>query len=157
MVVEPKIKANHNNPFLFLHILGSPAKVGSKNKKWYFCKMKNDEIYKELASYLLPEGILDYFDLVEVKKVGIYLNIYLEEQEKIPEEYSNEPYRNNGFMNEIQIKDFPIRDQLVTLYVKRRRWLLTEKGQKVRRDWTLVAPGTRMTKDLAAFLKELVR
>ncbi len=119
--------------------------------------MKSDEIYKELASYLLPEGILDYFDLVEVKKVGIYLNIYLEEQEKIPEEYSNEPYRNNGFMNEIQIKDFPIRDQLVTLYVKRRRWLLTEKGQKVRRDWTLVAPGTRMTKDLAAFLKELVR
>jgi hypothetical protein len=112
-------------------------------------------IYKELVGYLLPKGILEYFELVEVKKDGEYLNIYLEEQNIIPQEYKSESYRSNGFMKERKIKDFPIRDQLVTLYVKRRRWLLIDSNKKVKRDWNLVAPGTGMTKDLAAFLKEI--
>ncbi len=112
-------------------------------------------IYKELVGYLLPEGLLDYFELVDVKKNGEYLNIYLEELDIIPEEYKNESYRSNGFMEERKIKDFPIRDQLVTLYVKRRRWLLIDSNKKVKRDLELVAPSTGMTKGLAAFLKEI--
>jgi len=114
-------------------------------------------IYKELVGYLLPAGILDYFELVEVKKEGEYLDIFLEEKDLIPEEYKSEAYRSNGFMQERKIKDFPIRDQLVTLHVKRRRWLLTDSGKKVKRDWNLVAPGTGMTQDLAVFLKEVAR
>jgi len=112
-------------------------------------------LYKELAGYLLPEGVLDYFELTEVKKEGEGLHIYLEEKDEIPEEYKSEPYRSNGFMQERKIRDFPIRDYLVTLHVKRRRWLLTTSGKKIKRDWNIIAPGTGMTKDLAAFLKEI--
>ena len=114
-------------------------------------------IYKELVGYLLPEGLLNYFELVDVKKKGEYLNIYLEEKDVIPEEYKNESYRSNGFMEERKIKDFPIRDQLVTLYVKRRRWLLIDSNKKVKRDIELIAPSTGMTMGLAAFLKEINR
>tara|TARA_Y100001970_G_C13743918_1_gene607613 strand:- start:248 stop:598 length:351 start_codon:yes stop_codon:yes gene_type:complete len=112
-------------------------------------------LYKELAGYLLPEGVLDYFELTEVKKEGEGLHIYLEEKDEIPEEYKSEPYRSNGFMQERKIRDFSIRDYLVTLHVKRRRWLLTTSGKKIKRDWNIIAPGTGMTKDLAAFLKEI--
>lgn len=114
-------------------------------------------IYKELVGYLLPAGVLDYFNLVEVKKEGEQLHIYLEEKDEIPEEYKSIPYRSNGFMQERKIRDFSIREDIVTLHVKRRRWLLTDSGQKVKRNWNIIAPGTGMTKDLAAFLKEIAR
>lgn len=114
-------------------------------------------IYKELVDLLLPDGVLEYFEVHSFKKDADQLRIYLEERDNIPEEYSKERYRSNGFLPEIKVKDFPIRDMFVTLHVKRRRWLLTESNTKVKRDWSIVAPGTRITKNFAAFLKELAR
>lgn len=114
-------------------------------------------VYKELVEFLLPAGVLDYFEITEVKKDGEFLRIYLEEMDKIPSEYQSEQYRSNGFLPERQIKDFPLRELFVTLHIKRRRWLLVESGKKVTRDWSMVAPGTRITKDFASFLKELAR
>ncbi len=114
-------------------------------------------VYKDLVELFLPKGLLEYFDIPEVKKEGNQLNIYLEEKDNIPNEYESYHYRSNGFLPAIKIQDFPIRDNLVILHVKRRRWLLVDSGEKVKRDWTMVAPGTRITKDFAIFLKELAR
>jgi hypothetical protein len=114
-------------------------------------------IYKDLVELLLPDGVLEYFEVITIEKEGKHLRIHLEEGDNIPEEYSKERYRSNGFLPEIEVKDFPIRDMFVTLHIKRRRWLLLDNGKKIKRDWSMVAPGTRMTKDLAAFLKELAR
>lgn len=114
-------------------------------------------LYKELVGYLLPEGVLEYFELTGVEKVGNYLHIHLEEQDIIPEDFKEQAYRSNGFLPPIKVKDFPLREHFVTLYVKRRRWLLIDSGKKVKRDWSIVAPGTRITKDFAAFLKERAR
>lgn len=114
-------------------------------------------VFKELVEYLLPSGVLEYFDIPEVRKQGNQLNIYLEEKDNIPMEHSTERYRSNGFLPAIKVQDCPIHDHLVVLHVKRRRWLLVDSGKKVKRDWTMVAPGTRITKDFAAFLKEIAR
>ena len=114
-------------------------------------------IYKDLVALLLPEGVLEYFEVITINKESNHLRIYLEERDNIPEQYSAERYRSNGFLPEIEVKDFPIRDMFVSLHIKRRRWLLLDTGKKIKRDWNMVAPGTRMTKDLAAFLKELAR
>ncbi|WP_449441411.1 ISAon1 family transposase N-terminal region protein [Sphingobacterium cavernae] len=46
-----------------------------------------------------------------------------------------------------------MRGQQVYLHVKRRRWLNQDTGKVVYRDWNLVAKGTRVTSDFAAFLK----
>ena len=110
-------------------------------------------IYKEFVKSFLPEGILDYFELTELKKEDNKLRIYLEEQNIIPDEYKDTHHRANGFLDEIKVKDFPIRDLFVTLYIKRRRWLLVETNKKITRDWTLVAPGTRLTEEFSGFLK----
>lgn len=114
-------------------------------------------MYKKLAELILPKGTLDYFDLVDIKEDGEQIHLYLEEKEEIPTEYKDIAHRKNGFMQERKIKDFSIRDYIVTLHVKRRRWLLIESGKKVKSNWDEVAPGTSMTKDLAAFLKEVAR
>lgn len=113
-------------------------------------------VYKELVGYLLPAGILEYFELCSVKQESGQLHIFLEEKDIIPEEHKEKTYRSNGFLPDRKIRDFSIREQVVTLHVKRRRWLLIESGEKVNRDYSIIAPGTSMTKDFAAFLKEIV-
>ena len=43
------------------------------------------------------------------------------------------------------------------LHIKRRRWTNKANGEIIKRDWTLVAKGTRMTQEFATFLKEINR
>ena len=43
------------------------------------------------------------------------------------------------------------------LHIKRRRWTNKANGEIIKIDWTLVAKGTRMTQEFAAFLKEINR
>jgi len=114
-------------------------------------------IYKDFAELLLPEGILTYYDLIDFNKEGENISIYLSEKAEIPIAYKNEKYRLNGFLPEVTIKDFPIREYKVQLKIKRRRWLLTDSNSKITRDLILLASGTRITKSFADFLKELAR
>jgi len=114
-------------------------------------------IYKELVELLLPEDLLNNFEIVDLKKEGIYLRIYLEEKKNKPEGYDSQTIRANGFAQEVKIQDFPLRDKLVTLHVKRRRWLLVEENKKITRDLSLKTPGTRLTKEFSAFLKAIPR
>lgn len=127
--------------------------------------MKND-INASLLELILPQGILDYFEIIgfEQGESGQYvydktLTIYLEEKNSIPEEYKNHRYKASGFMEPKLINDCPIRSMLVTLNVKRRRWdvEIDGKHKKIKRDWNIVAQGTRMSEEYAAFLKEISR
>ena len=112
-------------------------------------------IYKEFVSSFLPKDILTYFDLIDFKKEGNQLRVYLTEKIDTPIEHQNEHIQANGFLNEINVKDFPIRDLFVVLHIKRRRWLLVDNNKKVTRNWDLIATGTRLTSEFSAFLKEL--
>ena len=124
------------------------------------------DLNQALIEMILPEGILEYFDIVELDKgdSGKYvydktLTILLEEKNKIPEEFKHYKYKASGFMEPRLINDYPIRNMLVTLSVKRRRWdvEIDEQTKKVTRDWNVVAQGTRMSAEYAAFLKEISR
>ncbi len=48
---------------------------------------------------------------------------------------------------------------LVKLKVRRRRWeiIIEREKKKVSRDWEVIAQGTRMSEEYAAFLKEISR
>lgn len=111
----------------------------------------------ELARYLLPEGLLDYFDIVSHKSEEEKIHFYLEEKNILPEAYRNKIAQSKGFYPEISIEDFPLRGKSVLLHVKRRRWTLVESGKIIQRDWTIVAKGTRITQEFASFLKGIIR
>ena len=53
----------------------------------------------ELNGYrlLLPEGTLDYFDLVDVKENVNEVVIYLEEKNIVPEKYTDQDTESKGF------------------------------------------------------------
>ena len=121
---------------------------------------------ESLLSFFLPAGILNYFDIVDYQTSSTNqelftkdLTIFLVEKPIVPEEYIDASAKASGFMEAREINDYPIRDMLVKLNIKRRRWdvILDGKKQKVSRDWNLVIEGTRMSEDYSAFLKEISR
>jgi hypothetical protein len=121
--------------------------------------MKKDiqDGYCALVALFLPEFILQHFKLNEVRKDQEVLHLELEEVNAPPEDLLSEQLLSKGFFPTITIQDFPIRGHKVFMHIKRRRWLRVSTGQVVYRDWTVVAPGTRVTNEFAAFLKEISR
>ena len=113
--------------------------------------------FSELIKLLLPEIIVEYFELLSFKKEEEILHLYLKEINSIPKEYRQYKLSSKGFFEEITVQDFPIRGHQVYLHITRRRWLNEDTGQVVFRDWNLVADGTRVTQEFASFLKEINR
>ncbi|WP_278910896.1 hypothetical protein [Leyella stercorea] len=82
-------------------------------------------MYKGLASYILPDGVLDYFDVVDFAEEPtpedrLYRNIlhlYLDERDNRPSSMSSA--KPNGFSEECRILDFPIRDRKTILHFTR--------------------------------------
>lgn len=106
---------------------------------------------------MLPEGLVDFFDMTKSEKKGEVLHLYFTELNIVPREYASDKLVSKGFHNEVTIQDFPLRGLQVYLHITRRRWMNETTGQVVSRDWDLVARGTRLTGEFAAFLKELGR
>lgn len=83
------------------------------------------EQYRLLAECLLPEHMLDWFELTNVHVEITYntklVHVYLDENEFTPDGRTD--LRPNGFTRESVFHDFPIRGHEVLLHVRRRRWL----------------------------------
>ena len=108
-------------------------------------------------SLLLPEGTLNYFDVINIVEDSTQIVIYLEEKNLVPDEYKDLETESKGFYEPVVVRDFPIRGREVFLNVRRRRWIIKSDGQYISRNWQLVASGTSMTREFASFLKEICR
>lgn len=117
--------------------------------------------FEFLASFLLPNGMLDWFDFVsakeevaEKKKDSIYkstLHIYLDEKDNRSAETQH--LRLNGFTEATIVKDFPVRDRNLILHIRRRRYLDEEGKSVILSVYQATADGTRYSEEFAAFLK----
>lgn len=120
--------------------------------------MLTEQAYNTLLAALLPEVLSKYFELINVtedvvktkKDNTVGLHFFLEE--KLCSPAGRDDLVPNGFYEEMCISDFPIRDKSVELHIRRRRWKDAE-GKSFSNDFNLVAEGTRMSCELAAFLK----
>jgi len=76
----------------------------------------------------------------------------------VPCEFKGLSVQSKGFLPEITVQDFTVRGRKVSLIIKRRGWGdQDDTNRSLARDWDLVAKGTRITKDLASFLKDISR
>lgn len=114
-----------------------------------------------MSSFFLPQGMLDFFDIVRVNEeprpeeevyTGGVLHIHLDEQDN--RTANQQSLRANGFAEATLVNDFPIRDRKVVLHVRRRRWLDVEGKNVVLNVYKLAVTGTRYSEEFAAFLKE---
>jgi hypothetical protein len=114
-----------------------------------------ENMLRTLANLVLPAQILDYFAIVSVQESGSEFHISLDERmDKTLSDDAN--FESKGFMEAVNITDFPIRDHKVILKIRRRRWtdLRTGKSFTLPIALDMVARGTRYSKEFGAFLKE---
>ena len=89
--------------------------------------MENDYLHM-LANIVLPAQILDYFTVVGVEQSSTEIHISLDE--KMNEELSSDVhFESKGFMEAVNVTDFPIRDHKVILKIRRRRWTDRRTGK----------------------------
>jgi hypothetical protein len=119
-------------------------------------QVKDPQTTDTLLSLILPDEIFDFFEVTNIKTKLDTIEIYLDELNTPPEEYSKEELESKGFVEATTVQDFPIRDKFVYLYVRRRKWKVKSNNKIVSRDWKMTAKGTRYTKSFAAFLKEVL-
>lgn len=73
-----------------------------------------------LAQIVLPSQILDYFTAVGIEQTAAEIRISLDEKMN-PELSPDAPFESKGFMEAVNVTDFPIRDHKVILRIRRRR------------------------------------
>ena len=121
--------------------------------------MRKIKLDKSLLSVILPEGLLDHFEIVEFKELGDIKTkkdcffIYLDEKNELPSGFLTNDYEPKGFYDRTQIQDFPIRGKAVYLGIRRRRWRHKISKEEVKSDYSFIAEGSKLTKELSDFLK----
>ena len=121
------------------------------------------ELLYGIVSLILPESMLDCFDIVKVEEVNLpstdlpfrpykrMVNLYLDERDNRSAEQQD--YKPNGFTEYTRVSDFPLRNRLVTLHIRRRRYEDAEGKNAVLCEYPLKAEGTSISPEFADFLK----
>ena len=129
--------------------------------------MKQKEVpnkYEFLASFFLPNGMLDWFDIVRIEEenndgtkkfdgfFSTILHIYLDERDN--REGETLGLIPNGFTEPTTIKDYPIRDRKVILHVRRRRYKDADGRSIILNNYPLKSEGTVLSVEFGVFLKD---
>lgn len=113
--------------------------------------------YEEFLRFIFPEGLFEYFDIVDFQEKKDKVEIYFEEKNMVPQEYEGNKLESKGFYEQTKMYDYPIRGRSCILYIKKRRWYNHSTGKYIHRNWKLVAEGTQISTEFASFLKALDR
>ena len=117
-----------------------------------------------VVSLILPENILDQFDIVKLEEEDIARNdgsyqpfkrnvhIYLDEQDNRTAEQCA-TLKPNGFTEYTSVKDYPVRNRLLTLHIRRRRYLDADDKSVILSEFPIKADGTSISPEFADFLK----
>ncbi|MDY4037947.1 MAG: hypothetical protein SOY49_00745 [Prevotella sp.] len=115
--------------------------------------MEENYLY-ELAELVFPSELLRYFLIVKIDHTSTVFRIHLDE--KMKNQFSDDVhFASKGFMDAVEVTDFPIRDHKVILVLRRRRWIDTRPGKSFSLPLKIdiTASGTRYSKEFGAFLK----
>jgi len=110
---------------------------------------------KNILELILPDGTLEWFNVIEGEKDENNIHIILEEKNipPLPENDKNKKVFTKGF-KDITISDFPIRGRRALLTFRRRYWQVEGQEEYLKRDIKLCFAGTQLEKEFALFLKE---
>ena len=118
------------------------------------CLMEKNQL-EVLARIVLPSEILDHFEITGVQQSPTEIHIHLDELMNAGLS-SDANFESKGFMEAVNVTDFPIRDHKVILAIRRRRWtdLRTGKSFSLPISLDIACKGTRYSKEFGTFLKE---
>ena len=104
---------------------------------------------------ILPDVLIDNFDIVNFDKSADRFDIYLDEKSSAKEDKTNPDIISYGFGEYRTIQDYPIRGRATYLHVRKRKWLDKSSNEIFSYDWDLSEfDGTRLNSEFVSFLKE---
>lgn len=111
---------------------------------------------EQLLRAILPDVLIDNFDVVNFEKTDSRFDIWLDEKKvQLKEDRRNGDIIAYGFGDYHKIRDFPIRGRATYLHVRKRKWLDKSSGEIFSYDWDLSEyDSTRLNAEFVAFLKE---
>ena len=110
----------------------------------------------QLLRSILPEVLIDNFDIDRFEKSDTRFDIWLDEKkEQLSEDKYNKNIISYGFGDYRTIQDYPIRGRATYLHVRKRKWLDKSTGEIFSYQWDISEfDGTRLNAEFVAFLKE---
>ena len=114
--------------------------------------MKPDQLLRAI----LPEVLIDNFDIEGFEKSDTRFDIWLDEKkEQLREDKYNKNIISYGFGDYRTIQDYPIRGRATYLHVRKRKWLDKATSEIFSYEWDVSEfDGTRLNAEFVAFLKE---
>ena len=111
--------------------------------------------YKLLRN-ILPDVLVDNFDIVNFEKSSERFDIWLDEKKVLlREERKNKSIISYGFGDYRRIQDYPIRGRSCFLHVRKHKWLDKSSGEIFSYDWDLSDyDGTNLNAEFVSFLKD---
>jgi len=108
-----------------------------------------------LLRAILPDVLIDNFDVASFEKTEFRFDIYLDEKKFMTREDKNKRSAiSYGFGEYRAIQDFPIRGRATYLHVRKRKWLDKDTGEIFSYGWDLSEfDETRLNAEFVAFLK----
>ena len=118
--------------------------------------MVEKTLYNELISLIVPKEITENFELIEIVEKEHMITLMFEElTNRIPAALQGKEVVLDGYLNQLELQTFPLKDKTVFIAIRRRRW--KEKGvttQSHSNTYALHIEGMKTTKEFGAFLKE---
>lgn len=114
--------------------------------------MKSDQLLRAI----LPDVLIDNFDVVDYEKTDTRFDIWLDEKKvMMRDDKKNGNVISHGFGDYRVIQDFPIRGRATFLHVRKRKWLDKDSGEIFSYDWELSEfDETRLNAEFVSFLKD---
>ena len=111
---------------------------------------------ERLLRAILPDVLIDNFDIVNFDKSADRFDIYLDEKKVQLKEDKQPNSRREALGGEYRtIQDYPIRGRATYLHVRKRKWLDKSSNEIFSYDWDLSEfDGTRLNSEFVSFLKE---
>lgn len=111
---------------------------------------------EELLRAILPDVLIDNFDIDHYQKTDTRFDIWLDEKKvQLREDKYNNHVIAYGFGEYHVIQDFPIRGRATYLHVRKRKWLDQDTREIFSYEWDLSEHDrTRLNAEFVAFLKE---
>ena len=121
------------------------------------------ELLHGVVALLLPDSVLDHFEIVKLEEEdvpvpedGSYtpykrkVHLYLDERdERTAEEITS--LRPNGFTEYTLVTDYPVRNRLLTLHMRRRRYISADDRNTILCTYPLKAKGTSISPEASCF------
>ena len=121
-----------------------------KNKE-YLCPMESTQLLRAI----LPDVLIDNFDVVNFEKTDFRFDIWLDEKKvQMREDKAGSSVISHGFGEYRTIRDFPLRGRSTYLHVRKRKWLDKDTGEIFSYDWELSEyDETHLNAEFVSFLK----